>query len=92
MESALRTGVFDGWMPSDENARLGAAYLESTRRMNESGEVETSGVEISAMEIMTGKPINQFEATFLSVAFAFCFPCSIGGPYLKTMIGPGRHA
>ena len=64
MESALRAGVFDGGMLSDENARLGAAYLESTRKMNESGEVETSGVDISAMEIMTGKPITQFKATF----------------------------
>ena len=44
---------------SDENARLGAAYLESTRKMNESGEVETSGVDISAMEIMTGNPITK---------------------------------
>ena len=51
--------------------------------MNESGEVETSGVDISAMEIMTGNPISQFEATFFSVAFAFCFPYSIGGPDLK---------
>ena len=83
MGSALRAGVFDGGMMSDENARLGAAYLESTRKMNESGEVETSGVDISAMEIMTGKPISQFEATFFLVAFGFCFPYSIGGPDLK---------
>ena len=65
--------MFDGGMMSDENARLGAAYLESTRKMNESGEVETSGVDISAMEIMTGNPISQFEATFFWWHLRFVF-------------------
>ena len=72
--------MFDGWMVSDENARLGAAYRESTRKMNESGEVETGEVDISAMEIMTGKPISQCEATFFLVAFGSFFSYSIGGP------------
>ena len=48
METALRGAMFDGGMMADENAKLGAAYLKSTREVNASGGVESNGFDASS--------------------------------------------
>ena len=77
METALRGAVCIGGMMADENAKLGAAYPESTRKIMLP---VTSSQMVSVFHPWKSWLAHQW----VMVAFAFCFPYSVGGPDLKS--------
>jgi len=80
-----RGAVFDSSIETEENARDGCAYMHNLHELaqDENEEVVKEANNGSCWNLLTGQAISQLDATFMTSAYAFQFPYSIGCPDLK---------